>query len=60
VANAHITLQLLHVPGAKYIPHETDIFTKKYTLTIAGDDSSGILSAVLNNSQTAVNRLIHE
>jgi hypothetical protein len=60
VTDAHITLQLPHVPSAKYVPDETDIFTQKYTFTIAGDDSSSILSAVLNDSQSPVNRLIHK
>ncbi len=54
----HVAPQLNHVTGAEYVPRQTVVLAQVKLLTLAGDDASGILAAVLKHQQRIVQGLV--
>ena len=55
---AHITRQLLHMPGMEHIPDQSVILAQKKPVTITGHDPGSILTAMLESGQRIIYLLI--
>jgi hypothetical protein len=52
MADAHIAKQTAHMAGSEYIANQTIIFTQKQPPVVTSNHTGGVLSAMLQNSQS--------
>jgi len=59
MADAHIAAQRFHMALLKDVAHKPVVLTQMDTLVVAGENASGILTAMLQNKQTLIQGLVH-
>ena len=58
VTDAHVADQAAHVAVAEYVPDHAVVLAQEQPVPVAGDDAGGVLSPVLKNRQSVINRLV--
>ena len=59
MTDANISAEFDHVMGMKDVTNQTILLSQVQTATLCGDDSSSVLAAMLQHSQSIKEQLIH-
>ena len=58
MTDAHVAIQVQHVPGVEDITHQAFILAQVQTAAITRHDARGILTPMLQHGQTIIDRLV--
>ena len=60
MANTHVANQTAHVPTLKYIAHHAVVLAQEKPVTVTGNNTGSVLTAMLQHGKRIINRLIDE